>query len=391
MFFQTLDLTILQIIILSILVSLIFIQLIIYLCIYFKPLSFIKSEPQRHRHYTTKPPGVSVIIYACNDTEQLAKNLPIIMDQDYEHFEVIVVNDGSSDQTEDFLKEMENKYDNLYHTFLAEGARNLSRKKLSLTLGIKAAKNDVLLFTNANCHPISKSWIANIARNFTAKTDIVIGNTMFNTDRKERFIAFDLLFRAIRIFGFSLASKPYTADGTNMAYRKTLFFKNKGYAKYMNLHPGEDDLFVYQTANKTNAKIELSADSFMIADYDNRSLGWKQLKRNNRFTSRFFHNGAKWLFGFDSLTRNIIPFVAVAGALLFCQNLILAIISVAVLIIYWILLSLFWYIAGKKMMTRKFFFLVPLFGYVLPFANFIFKIENIVRGKRNYTWNSVQS
>ena len=109
---------------------------------------------------------------------------------------------------------------------------------------------------------------------------------------------------------------------------------------------------VYATANKTNEKIELSADFFMIADYDNRSLGWKQLKRNNRFTSRFFHNGAKWLFGFDSLTRNIIPFVAVAGALLFCQNLILAIISVAVLSIYWILLSLYWYIAGKKMMTR---------------------------------------
>jgi len=117
--------------------------------------------------FLTEQPPVSVIICAKDEADNLRRYLPFILQQDYPDFEVIVVNDGSTDETETLLNNLCVEYQNLRTTFVPVGARNLSTKKLGLTLGIKAAKNDLLLFTDADCMPEDNMWVSRMTRNFT--------------------------------------------------------------------------------------------------------------------------------------------------------------------------------------------------------------------------------
>lgn len=363
-------------------------QLYYYLRYYMQPLYRINAEKNHRIHYDTSQPPVSVIIYANNESEFLAANLPAFLEQDYPEFEVIVVNDGSSDESEKVLSDFEKRYSNLYHTFLSEGARNLSRRKLSLTIGIKAARYDIVLLTNANCRPASKEWISNMARNFTEKTQVVMGYTRFENRKGfgERFIAFDLLLRSLRIFGYALASKPYIGDGTNLAYRKSLFFENKGFARYMHLHVGDDDLFINQVATSRNTKVELSEQATIIANYDRNLEGWRYLKRNRAFTSSFYRSWAKWVFGAESFTRYLFYIVAIASIFILHSNYVALAAIGGIWLLKFILQGIFWYQSGKQLNTCRFIFCIPFFELTTPIVNRLFKISSFLHRKQNYTW-----
>lgn len=162
--------------------------------------------------------------------------MPKILNQAYPEFEVIVVNDDSTDDSKDILSVLETQYKNLYHTYVPEGSRNLSHKKLALTLGIKAARYDIVVFTNANCDPRNNEWLATIARNFVPGIDIVLGYTAIERKEKEKFsfwyCSYDQLLFSIRYLSFALINRPYMGVSSNMAYRKELFFKNKGFPNF---------------------------------------------------------------------------------------------------------------------------------------------------------------
>ncbi|MGL4293778.1 MAG: glycosyltransferase [Bacteroidales bacterium] len=353
-----------------------------------QPLYRIKAEERHQIHYNQTQPGVSVVIYANNDSEQLQANLSAFLEQDYPDYEVIVVNDGSSDESEQVLSDFEKKHSHLYHTFLSEEARNLSRKKLSLTLGIKASRNEIILLANANCRPASSEWIKNMVRNFTDKTDVVLGYTRFEYKKGfgERYIAFDLLLRSIRFLGYALVGKPYLGEGSNMGYRKSVFFRHKGFAKYMHLHIGDDELFVNQIAKKYNTKVELSEKASMIAHYEKNSEGWCYLKRNTAFTASFYRSASKWIFGFESMSRYLFIGFALTGILAFHRNPVLLVSICSLIVIRWILLGLFWYQTGKKTGTRRFLLCVPVFELIDPLTNLFFKASSFFTRKRNYTW-----
>ena len=142
------------------------IEIIYQFYLFNRPFRVYQKEKNGKIEYTHPYPAVSVIVYAQNDAENLVKYLPKILNQAYPEFEVIVVNDDSTDDSKDILSVLETQYKNLYHTYVPEGSRNLSHKKLALTLGIKAARYDIVVFTNANCDPKSNEWLAAIARNF---------------------------------------------------------------------------------------------------------------------------------------------------------------------------------------------------------------------------------
>lgn len=365
------------------------IQLIYYLFFYIQPLRKIREVKAGQVHHITDLPGVSVIVYANNDSEQLQKNLKHILEQDYPSFEVVVVNDGSTDETEQVLSGYESTYNNLYHTFLTDEARNLSRRKLSLTLGIKAARHDIVLFTNANCAPESNQWIKSMARNFSDKTAIVLGCTRLErkTGKGERFFAFDLLLRSVRLFGYTLACKPYSAEGTNLGYRKSLFFENKGYAKFMHLHPGDADLFVNQVATRFNTKVELAPEAMMTAYFDRNREGWLQIKRESAFTSRFIHSGAKVTFGFETLSRYLFWGASIGTICFWKSGQNYAIAAIVLLFLHFILGGIYWYQAGKSFNTRRFFFCVPFFELIIPLSNLIIKIDTHIKSKQYYTWH----
>lgn len=151
------------------------IQLIYYFGLYNRIHIRNKAVRKEEVHFTQEMPPLSVILYARNEADNLRKILPSILEQDYPQFEVIVINDASTDETEDVLGFMEEKYPHLYHSFTPDSARYISHKKLALTLGIKASKHDWLVFTETNCMPASRQWLKLMARNFTSQTQIVLG------------------------------------------------------------------------------------------------------------------------------------------------------------------------------------------------------------------------
>lgn len=114
------------------------IEIIYQFYLFNRPFRVYQKEKNGKIEYTHPYPAVSVIVYAQNDAENLVKYLPKILNQAYPEFEVIVVNDDSTDDSKDILSVLETQYKNLYHTYVPEGSRNLSHKKLALTLGIKA-------------------------------------------------------------------------------------------------------------------------------------------------------------------------------------------------------------------------------------------------------------
>ena len=196
------------------------IQLIYYFGLYNRIHVRNKTVRKEETHFSRELPPLSVILCARNEADNLRKILPAILEQDYPQFEVIVINDASTDETEDVLGYMEEKYPHLYHSFTPDSARYISHKKLALTLGIKASKHD---------------WLKLMARNFTSQTQIVLGYSGYDRIKGwlHKRIAFDTLFQSLRYLGFALAGNPYMGIGRNMAYRKELFFKQKGYSTHL--------------------------------------------------------------------------------------------------------------------------------------------------------------
>ena len=280
------------------------IQVFYYLYFYRKPLKYLESEEKGDVLYTDKRPGVSVIVYAKNDAEHLEVFLSSILSQNYPDFDVIVVNDGSTDETRDVVTRLESEYDNLYQTYIPDEARSLSRKKLALTVGIKAAKHDIVMLTNANCEPEGSDWLTYMMRNFVEGVDIVAGYAYIDGEgqRKRRYVAYDRLMFTLRYVSYILLHKTYMAEGYNLAYRKDLFFRNKGFSKHLNLHYGDDDLFINEVATADNTRIELSPESRMIIHYENNFKAWRELKLRYDFTAAYLKTGSKFVFGFERMT-----------------------------------------------------------------------------------------
>ncbi len=229
---------------------------------------------------------LSVIICARNEVRNLKKNLPLILNQAYPDFELIVVNDCSNDGTEWFLRDLSLEYKNLKIVTINDHPRFKHGKKFAVSLGIKAAKNENLIFTDADCFPASENWLSLMQRNFSNETDIVLGYSPYEIrgGLLNKFIRFETFFTAINYLSYALRGVPYMGVGRNMAYKKSLFFKGKGFASHMHILSGDDDLFVNQNANKLNTKIEIHPDSQV----------WTAPKKSfsSYFSQKLRHQGA---------------------------------------------------------------------------------------------------
>lgn len=247
---------------------------------------------------------ISVIISARNEAEKLPENLPSVLEQDYPDFEVILVNDCSFDDSELVLKELSEKYTHLKVVTLTENERHKTGKKFALTIGIKAAKNEHLLFTDADCKPASDKWIAHMAANFTGDTQIVLGYSPYYRTKGflNSLIRFETAKTAINYLSAALAGNPYMGIGRNLAYTKTLFFKNKGFASHMHVMSGDDDLFVNQNATPDNTAIEMHPDAFTYSPAKNTFASFFVQKRRHMGVGKLYKNNHRRMLSFDALT-----------------------------------------------------------------------------------------
>jgi len=233
---------------------------------------------------------VSVIICARNEADNLSRFLPVILDQDYPEFEVIVVNDASTDNTEMVLSEFAEKHENLRYTNIPVNEKFTHGKKLAVTLGIKAARHECLLFTDADCYPAGRDWIRLMAGRFTSEKSIVLGYGRYERRKGllNRLIRYETLFTAIQYFSMAIRGKPYMGVGRNLAYKKELFFTNKGFASHYHIQSGDDDLFINEVADKNNTAVEFSKESHTISIPEKSFRDWiRQKKRHLKAGGRY--------------------------------------------------------------------------------------------------------
>ena len=203
---------------------------------------------------------VSILVCAHDEEQNLRELLPLLLNQKYTEFEVVVINDRSNDDTYDYLLEQGKNDPRVRMVHVERIPPHVNGKKYSLTLGIKAAKYDLLLLTDADCRPDSDHWISSMSGAFENKTQFVLG---FSPYRKNKgflnlFIRFETLLTALQYCSFALLRNPYMGVGRNLAYRKSFFLAGKGFHEFMNVTGGDDDLYVNQHATSSNTAVVIN-------------------------------------------------------------------------------------------------------------------------------------
>ena len=233
---------------------------------------------------------VSVVICAHNEQENLKQFLPHILEQDYPNFEVIVVNDYSTDETKWILEDFKRQYNNLYVVDIKEHIRLKNSKKFALTLGIKAAKHELLIMTDADCQPQSNQWLKEIAGAYTEGKEIVLGYSPYfkQSGFLNKLIRFETTHTAMSYLSYAIKRNAYMGVGRNLSYLKSLFFKGKGFNAHMHIKSGDDDLFVNQNATRQNVNIAIHPDAHV---YSNPKETWKSY-----YKQKARHSGASVLY-----------------------------------------------------------------------------------------------
>ncbi len=324
-------------------------------------------------------PPVSVIICARNEENNLKNNLPAILNQDYPDFEVIVVNDGSLDNTDEVLLELKKHHNNLRTTRIAEEQQFDMGKKLAVTVGVKAAKYEVLLFIDADCKPASNSWIKTMVSEYENDVEIVLGYGQYQMHKSflNALIRFDTLSIAMNYLSMAMAGVPYMGVGRNLSYKKTLFFKNKGFANHYHLLSGDDDLLINETATKKNTRVALSKESFTVSEPKKQYRAWVKQKKRHLTTGKYYKWKHRFLLGLEPFSKFLfyISFVL----LLFNSELLIEVLSVFLirLILYLIIFKL-----EMRRMNEKYLLLFsPIFELFLPIFYIFILYSNKLTGK----------
>ena len=297
------------------------IQIIYYLI--FSSVFFESKKKKENR----KDIPISVIVCAKNEAKNLELFLPSILNQEYPDFEVVLINDASSDETLEVMKSFEEKHSNIKVIDVKNIEAFWGNKKYALTLGIKAAKNENLLFTDADCKPVSNKWIYKMTKHFNMEKTIVLGYGKYKKEKSllNLIVRFETLITAIQYFSYAKIGSPYMAVGRNLAYHRSEFFNTKGFINHMHIKSGDDDLFIQDAANKVNTTISISKDSFTESIAPTSFKEWFYQKRRHISTSNHYKFKHKFFLGLFFISKAIFYLLAILLFFFFPWKLILSI------------------------------------------------------------------
>lgn len=345
-------------------------------------------------------PSMSVIVYADKEIgAYLNQSISVIFNQNYHDYEVIIVNADSSAYVDDIITLLSVKYPKLKSTFIPDTICNVSIRKLAAMLGVKAAEKDVVIFTDANCIPISENWLASMARKFSDETGVVIGYATVDasSDRAfgRRYRAFDKVEDSVDYLLAASSNHAFRGDRMNIAYRKELFFDNKGFSRTMNMKYGDDDIFIRELSELTKVQPELSEDSIVKEIPVDYAASFVVNKLHRSFTMSKINPGFKkisWAIANLRVIYLILTGVAVALSVISIvndpANAMHSIIFGSVTFLLFITDMLVYLFSVRKVMDLlkmpKLLFTVPLFREIRPFVNLYFKLHSSKID--NYTW-----
>lgn len=356
-----------------------FIALCIVVCIqlyyyvfFFGKLAFYKpadrSNSQTH--------AISVIICARDEAANLVTNLPGVLVQDYKTtHEVIVVNDNSYDESKYILETLRKEFKQMQVVELTQEAKMIPGKKFPLSIGIKTARYEVLLLTDADCVPASEFWMDSMQGVYDDDTEIVLGYGAYHKKKGilNKLIRFETYHAALQFMSYALAGIPYMGVGRNLSYKKAIFYRHKGFSAHNHVPGGDDDLFINTAATKKNTKINIDPESFTLSTPASSWKQWINQKKRHYTTSKFYKTKHKFLLALYAIVNFLFYPLVVLGFIFFYWPLV-----AGVFVLKTIIQGIVYYKTMNKLGEKDlfpFFFVFDLwmFFYYLIFAPALLK------------------
>ena len=324
---------------------------------------------------------ISIVICAKNEEENLRNKLPKILNQKYFNFEVVIVNDQSIDGTSLFLEELEKSYSNLVVVTIDTHINKHPGKKFALTLGIKTAKYDYLLLTDADCFPNSENWAKLMCNNFNT-ADIVLGYGGYQKKQGllNKLIRFDAFNVAQQYLSYALSGHTYMGVGRNMAYKKSLFFDNKGFANHIHIPSGDDDLFIQEVATKNNVTIEINTKAHTSSEAIESWKEWSYQKRRHLTTAPLYQIKFKGLLALFPYAQFLFWLSIVLLLIVKAYTIIAILLSVKLFVSY-----LVNYKSMKQLNAIDLYWIDPVYEFIYLLIQGIFVLLNLFNQPKKWS------
>ncbi len=354
------------------------VQLLYYWLLFSKAASYKPTDRLQSQQHP-----VTMVICARDEAANLAKNLPGVLVQTYPStHEVIVVNHNSQDETRYRLEEFKKTFKQLQIVNLEQEAKGIPGKKYPLSIGIKEAKHEIILLTDADCVPASEHWLKKMQDAYSNGVEVVLGYGAYfkRPGMLSKLIRFETFHTAMQYFSLALAGLPYMGVGRNLSYKKGLFLRNKGFSSINHVLSGDDDLFINQVANKHNTGIVMDPEAFTLAEPKKTFGEWIQQKNRHYTTGKYYKPIHKFLLGLYSLTQCLFYPLLIASIIVYDWR-----ISVGLFLLRSITQAVIFYKTMRKLDEKDLFawwwlFDIWMFVYYCIFAPALWK-------KPRKSWN----
>jgi cellulose synthase/poly-beta-1,6-N-acetylglucosamine synthase-like glycosyltransferase len=295
-------------------IAIIAIQVFYYLFFFLRLAIYKKPSKDLHMEHP-----VSVVICARDEAENLANNLPGVLVQNYSTtHEIVLVNDNSEDESKYLIEEFKKSFKNLNPVTLTQEAKMISGKKFPLSIGIKSAKNEILLLTDADCVPASEHWMKLMQDGYQEGVEIVVGYGAYKKKPGilNKLIRFETFQTALQYFSYALAGLPYMGVGRNLSYKKDVFLRNKGFSSINQIPSGDDDLFINQVANAKNTAIVIDHEAHTLSEPKTNFNAWMNQKYRHYTTSKYYKKSHSFLLALYAISLFLVYPITIAALLI---------------------------------------------------------------------------
>lgn len=330
-------------------------------------LIFGKFSFQKNKQHKKIMPPISVVVCAKNEAENIKKYLPLLLQQNYPTYEVVLIDDASTDETAAIFESFRKQDNRIKIVKVVNNEAFWGNKKYALTLGIKATTYNHLLFIDADCYPNSTNWISEMASCFSKNKAIILGYGGYKKIKSSflnKIIRYETMLTAIQYFGWALIGKPYMGVGRNLAYTKELFFKERGFQNHLQIRSGDDDLFVNGAATTQNTNICYTKESCTYSEPKKTVSEWFLQKRRHTSTAKYYKVFDKLQLGLFYITQLL--FILIAFVLLFSgyEIKITALVILFRYLFTWVIVGF----SAKKVNEIDLIYWFPIIEFVLVFT-----------------------
>lgn len=244
--------------------------------------------------------GISVVVSAWDELSNLKLLVPRLLSQNHRNFDLIIVDDRSTDGSLDYLRELSQLDKRIIHIRIDETPEGMSAKKYALTLAIKRSRHERILFTDADCMPESDDWISSMSQGFENRDiQVVLGYSKYEKQLGflNKFIRYETSVTALHYLSFAFRKIPYMGVGRNLCYTKSIFLNNNGFQPYMSFLAGDDDLFVQKVARSHNTNIVTDPNAHTVSIPKNTWSEYLVQKTRHLNIGKYYNFKTKALLG----------------------------------------------------------------------------------------------